>query len=149
MDEKPLLEPEDVTLTDKNGKEWSYVLHSFPATVGQEIQAKLPASLIPKISEWDDFVKVRRRIMSYVGVRVGDKVILLETDALIDNHCPDSDTLNTLMGKMAVKNFSFFHDGRAWDFLEQITQLFLTKLSRMLALSSEQLSQAEGQPSTN
>ena len=88
--------------------------------------------------------------MSYVATpREGLAPLLLTTQALIDNHVKDWETLMTLEKEMLVYNCSFFQDGRLSGFFADFAQnlpQWITKISTVL---SAQLSNQEKQHFTN
>ncbi len=105
---------------------------------------------MPKIGDYELNKKTMLKLMGYVGVRQpnGD-VLRLSTEALVNNHVPDWETLAKIEMAMMEKNCSFFRNGQSWDFLSNMAQIFLQKLSEMLTRSSEQLSPQEKPPSTS
>lgn len=135
-----LLQPKDVEIGGK-----SFVLSKFPAVAGREIVTQYPLTAIPKVGEYKSNEAVMMKLMAYVGVRAGDRVIPLTTRELIDNHVADWETLAQIEVGMLEYNCSFFGDGRASTFFEGIAQKVKVFLSQTLTDSLAQSSQA-GKP---
>lgn len=122
------LSPTSVTI---NGKE--YTLTKFPATVGREIILQYPTSALPKVGEYKTNHALMLRIMSYVGVTIGDgETLMLSTEALVNNHVPDGEALIKLEWAMIQHNYSFFKDGRASDFLGMLLERVSESTSKTL-----------------
>lgn len=119
-----------------------YVLSKFPATVGREILMQYPTSAIPKIGDYATNHTMMLKIMKHVGVRVEgrDVPLMLETEALVNNHIEKAENLVKLEFAMVSYNFDFFGDGRALGFLESLTQHAQTQISQMLTKFAQQSS---------
>ena len=100
----------------------TYHLGKFPATVGREIITQYPTSAMPKIGDYKTNAALMVRIMSYVGVEVEgrDGHLMLSTEALINNHVANAETLLKLEWAMISHNFDFFTNGQASGFLESL-----------------------------
>lgn len=128
----------------------TYVLHKFPSVEGREIIAGYPLTALPKISEYSANQDVMYKNLSYVGVRLeGDKVQMLSTKALINNHTESWETVMLLEKAMLTYNCSFFQDGRLLNFLKDSAPNFLPLISKILTPGLVPSSQTEKQPSTN
>lgn len=110
-----MLDPQTVNIAGRD-----YTVTKFPATVGREILLQYPTSAIPKLGDYKTNHALMLRIMSYVGVVVEgrDAPLMLTTEALVNNHVPDAETLIRLEWAMITHNFDFFTDGRASGILE-------------------------------
>ncbi len=144
-----LIKPEELNITDPDGTERTYILSNFDAVNGREIITQYPMTGLPKAGDYPENKKLMNKLMSYVAVVVDDKKIRLETDALINNHVRNADTLLQIEMAMMVKNCSFFRDGRSLDFFDMLAQMFTKKLLEILTPSSEPSLQEEKQPSMN
>ncbi len=90
------------------------------------------------------------KLMRYVGVpREGGEPLMLTTEALVNNHVPDWQTLARLELAMMDHNTSFFRDGRTLTFLTGLKGKAESKITGMLTGLLEKLSQAVEQHFTN
>lgn len=145
-----LIKPEIFEIEGPDGKTLTYYISNFDAVRGREIISQYPMTAVPKFGEYEQNEKLLFKLMGYVAIKQPNGEFLrLETEALVNNHVPDWETLAKIEMAMMNKNCSFFRNGRSWDFLENIAQIFLKKASEMLTRSSEQSLQAERPPSTN
>lgn len=138
------LHPKDVEIGGK-----TFVLSKFPAVAGREIITQYPLTAIPKVGEYKANEAMMLKLMCYVGVRAGDKVVALTTRELIDNHIPDWETLAQIEVGMIEYNCSFFGDGRASTFFDGIALKVKEFLTQTLTDSLAQSSPAGKQPSAN
>lgn len=135
-----MLEPKEITI---NGKK--FIISKFTAIAGREIIAKYPLSGLPKIGEYKVNEETMLKLMSFVGVSVGNEVINLTTPALVDNHTKDWETLMLVEAAMLEYNCSFFQNGRVSTFLNDVVQNLPQWTIKMLTILSEQLSPPEKQ----
>lgn len=143
-----LRKPKPKTITTQEDGDRTYILSKFPAVAGREIVTKYPISNVPKIGEYEVSKATMFQLMGFVGVDTGGgNVIRLETEALIDNHVPDYETLLRLEWAMLEYNCSFFANGLRSDFFENLRAKAPTWISQMLTALSAQSSQAAKQPS--
>lgn len=142
-----LLQPKKIEIEDSSGEKRSYIISKFPAIVGREIISQYPTSGMPKIGEYALNEKLMKKLMRYVAVSVESGDLILESDAMINNHVPDWETLVRIEWLMMEYNCSFFVNGKASSFLEGIItnskELITSTLTDLLAQSS----QTEKQPS--
>jgi hypothetical protein len=132
-----MIEPKDHVLGGK-----TYVLGKFPATVGREILMQYPTSAIPKVGDYATNHAMMLRIMSHVGVRIDGQPepLMLTTEALVNNHVPNGETLVKLEFAMISHNFDFFGDGRALGFLDSLTKHAQLQISQILTQFVQPLS---------
>lgn len=125
-----------------------YIISKLPATVGREVLFKYPTSNIPKIGDYQASNDIMLKLMSYVAVlnNEGQK-IELKTQALIDNHIPDAESLILLEKEMFKYNFDFFQNGNASHFFQELEKRATQKGIKILTTLLERLSQAGKQPS--
>lgn len=139
-----MIEPKEVNI---DGKE--FILSKFPAIAGREIVAKYPLSGLPKLGDYQVNEETMLKLMSYVGVNIDDKPLMLSTRGLVDNHTGSWETLGKIEWAMMEYNCSFFQNGRISTFFEDFAQKLPQWISKTLMDLSAQLSQTERQPSTN
>lgn len=150
-----MLEPFEVTIETLAGKSKSYLLSKFPAVAGREIFASYPLSAIPKLAEYKSNEEVMFKLMAYVGVVTGkdtagnDTILMLKTEALINNHVPDWQTLAKLEFEMMKYNSSFFREGVALASFESFAEKALVSVTPTLTRLLGRLSEAVKQRSKN
>ena len=147
-----LIKPLDITITDIDGIERSYRISRFPAVVGLEIIAKVPSNIATLSKQLPHLKELVLQMCKYVAVDAptddgGTHEITLSTQALIDNHVPDGQTLLRLLFELMRYNTSFF--GRAdqsiQDFLMAKLAALYPKVIPMLTQLSQQLSPKDTQ----
>jgi hypothetical protein len=139
-----VIDPQEFPL---NGK--TFYLSKFPAVAGREIVAKYPVSNMPKLGDYAVSEETMLKLMAYVGVDAGGQTLMLTTRALVDNHCGGWEDLAKLEWAMMEYNCSFFGNGRASSFFEDIAQKAQALISQMLTASSARSSPPGSPPSTN
>lgn len=140
---KVMREPKDVQVMGKD-----YVIHKFHVIEGREIVTQYPISGMPKLGEYKTNEALMLKVLAYVGVRnEAGGLLMLTTPALIENHVPDWETLVRLEWACMEYNCSFFSNGKASSFLDNLLQTLLTSATQMLTGSLEQLSQKGKPPS--
>lgn len=145
LDAKLFLEPKKIEI---NGQQ--FIISKFPATVGREIICGYPLSSIPKLNEYKNNEELMFKLMRYVAkvMNEGDPIVL-ENQALIDNHVKSWETLMKLEKEMLVYNCSFFQDGRISTILRDFAQNIPTWISKILMDVLERFAQTDKQPSTS
>lgn len=147
-----LIKPLDITITDIDGIERNYRISRFPAVVGLEIIAKVPSNIATLSKQLPNLKELVLQMCKYIAVDVpsddgGTHEITLSTQALIDNHVPDGQTLLRLLFELMRHNTSFF--GRAdqsiLDFLMGKLAVLCPKVIPMLTQLSQQLSAKDSQ----
>ena len=127
-----------------------YIISKLPATVGREVLFKYPTSNIPKVGDYNVSQEIMLKMLSYVQVELPDgNLLALKTQALVDNHVPNAETLILLEKEMFMYNFDFFQDGTASAFLAALEKRAIQKGSEILTTLLGQLSHQVKQPSTN
>lgn len=144
-----MLEPKTITLKTQAGADKDYVISKFPAVAGREIVAKYPLSAMPKLGDYAVNEETMLKLMAYVGVQAGDKIIPLTTRALVDNHVPDWETLARIELTIMEYNCSFFAKGVISNFLGDITLKAKALITKILMDSSVQSFLKEKQPTKN
>lgn len=140
-----MIEPKEIEIRGRK-----YIISKLPATVGREVLFKYPTSNIPKIGDYAVSQEIMLKLLSYVAVPLEDgRQIELNTQALVDNHVPNAETLILLEKEMFMYNYDFFQDGTASAFLTALEKRAIQKGSEILTTLLGHLSQAAKQPSTN
>lgn len=135
-----LLEPKDIEVIGIDGKTRKFIISKFPAIAGREIVAKYPLSAMPKLGDYAVNEETMFKLMAYVAVDVGNNnIIRLDTQAKIDNHVPEWETLMKIEFEMMKYNTSFFGKGEISGFLKTTVQKSLLLISPMLKDWSAQL----------
>lgn len=138
-----LLEPEEKEVTGRDGKGKTFVLSKLPATVGREVAAKYPVSILPKLGDYEVSEATMLLLMSYVAIPTGEgkTPLRLTTKELVNNHVTDAEMLLKLEMAMLEKNFSFFGNGKTWDFFatiaDQAKAWITSTLTDLLVASSQ------------
>lgn len=150
----PLLQSKELTVTDQDGKQRTFLISKFDAVTGREIVAKYPTSAImqaiPKLGDYQVSEDTMIKLMHYVAVQPAEGPTLrLSSRALINNHVGDWETLAKIEMAMLEYNCSFFTSGRIFGFFDDIAQKFLQKIIEISTLSSEPSSPAGKPPSTS
>lgn len=150
-----LIEPQEVEITDRNGNVRVYTISKFPAVTGREIAAKYPTSVAAMAKQWEqnqyaENEKIMIKAMGFVAATRDDgEPIRLTTQALIDNHVPDAESLMQLEKAILEYNFSFFEkfvrSVSSGGLKAMLTRLIMSTLTDSL----RSLSQAEKPPSQN
>jgi hypothetical protein len=121
-----LIKPKEIVLTDLDGEEKTFVISRLPATIGREILAKYPVANAPKLGDYGVSSEAMRLMMQHVAIpRDMDEPLRLKTQALIDNHVPDGQTLIKLEFEMLRYNCDFFGKGGSQDFLGSLIRKYL------------------------
>ena len=144
-----LIQPTEVTLTSQEGVEKTYILSKIPAIPAREIITQYPLSAIPKIGDYKVNEQIMLKLMSYVGVKINDKIQPLVTQALINNHVDDFEVLLRLEAAMIDYNCSFFTKGTGSTFFDLISQKAQPFLTKILTGLQAQSFPKDAPPSTN
>jgi len=105
-----IIEPTEIVLGDKK-----FVLGKIPAFYAQGLCGQIMHSSIANLSA--DTV---RGILKYVYVELNGKYMPLDSDIMVDQHCPDLFNLYTLETKQIEKNFGFLFDGKLQKLFEEL-----------------------------
>ena len=144
-----MLEPQQFTCKDQNGKDRTYTLSKFDCISGREIVAKYPVSNLPKLGEYEISQSIMLKLMSFVYVDVNGTPMPLNNPTLITNHVPDWEVLAKLEREMLSYNCSFFQNGKGLTSLAELFQKIAEWTSKISMDSLAQLFQQIKQHSTN
>ena len=143
-------EQKEITIKAQDETEKTYIISKFFAMDGREIIAKYPTSGLPKIGDYEINKEVMLKIMSYVAVKADDgSLIKLTTEALINNHVPDWETVLRIEYEIMKYNCSPFVIGKISNFFEGIQANVKQLISSTLTDSLGQLLQQTKQSSKN
>lgn len=145
----PLIEPKEIKVKDRNGKEKTFIISLIPATYAREIVAQWTANAMPKLGDYYVNEAMMFKIMCYVAVPNKSGQLRLSTRELIDNHVPDLWMLESLEKEMAQYNFGFFLGEEFSNLKERIIRIFSIWLTQIMTTSFRQSLQPEKPPSTN
>lgn len=118
-----MIDPIEKQFTLQDGSKKTYTLTKFPAIAGREIISKYPLSSLPKIGDYETNKEVMLKLMSYVFVELNvgaNNKTALSSQALIDNHVESWEVLAKIEIAMIEYNCSFFRNGQASNFLEDL-----------------------------
>ena len=138
-----MIEPKQVTIKTQAGDERVYTIGKFPAMAGREIITQYPVTAAPKIGDYEANQKMMLKLMAYVEVAAGDIPLKLDSQAAIDNHVPDWQTLMKLEKEVLEYNCSFFAQGKLLVFLEGLAAQALPSIIKTLTDSLQQSLQAD------
>lgn len=125
-----------------DGVDKVYLISKFKAIAGRDIVTNYPVTGLPKIGDYKSNEVIMLKLMSHVAVVVGeDDAIILDSQALVDNHVPDWETLAKIEVAMMQYNCSFFQDGKISSFLDIIKATALQLISEISTDSAAPLSQ--------
>ena len=149
-----LIEPKEVTITTQAGTEKTYIFSKIPAIPAREIITQYPISSIPKLGDYKVNEQIMFKLLSYVSVKTEtgdgkDHEIRLTSQALINNHVPDWETLARIEMGMMEYNCSFFQKGVVSTFLEAIAQKVPPAISKILMGLQAQSSPKDVPPSNS
>lgn len=144
-----MLEPIEKEFPLEDGGTKTFVLSKFPAILGREIVTQYPLSASPKIGEYSTNEALMLKLMSCVAVKTDSGHLMLSTKELVNNHVPDFETLLKIEWAMMEYNCSFFRNGGALRFLDDLKAKFQRSISRTLTDLLAQLSGKDPQRSAN
>lgn len=142
-----LIKPQEVEIVTMDGDTRKYTISRIPAIAAREIVAQYSMGAIPKIGEYATNEAMMLKMMRFVAVEDGERSILLENKALVDNHVPDWETLAKLEMEVIKYNTSFFQNGKGLNFLEAIARKAEALISKTLTDLLAQSSKTDKQPS--
>ena len=117
-----LLKPLEIEAKDIDGVLHKYTISRLPAVAGREILAKYLGGTMPKVGDYKDNHESMLKMMKYVAVEIDGQLQTLDTQALIDNHIPDTECLLRLEIEMIRHNTSFFGNAGSSNLLDFLLQ---------------------------
>ena len=117
-----LLKPLEIEVRDIDGNLHKFTISRLPAVAGREILAKYLGGTMPKVGDYKDNHESMLKMMKYVAVEIDGQLQTLQTQALIDNHIPDTECLLRLEIEMIRHNTSFFGNAGSSNLLDFLLQ---------------------------
>lgn len=114
-----LIDPKEIKI-NYEGEELKFNIGKFPATTGRELIAKYPIANIPNIGSYEVSKEAMLKLMQYVERVYDDRVQPLSNEALVNNHVPSWEVLLELEMQTISYNCSFFNNGKAIEFVNNI-----------------------------
>lgn len=105
-----ILEPTELIIGEKK-----FILGTIPAFYAQGLCGQIMTNSISNLPA--DTV---RGILKYVFVELNGQYLSLDSDVIINQHCPSLLDLYTIQTKQIEKNFGFLFDGRLQKLFESI-----------------------------
>ncbi len=141
-----LLEPKEIEVDGKK-----FIISKLPALAGYEIATQLALTAVPKIGEFSQHKTMFIKMLGYVAVPISGMAepLQLSTEALIDNHTGNWETMVKVGYAIYEYNVSFLADGRISNFLTDVAQNIPGWTTKILNLFSEQSFPAEKLHSKN
>lgn len=119
-----MIKPHEITLKTLDGKDKNFIIHRFDCITGREILTQYPITGAPKLGQYDDNKKLMLKLLSFVKVVASDgSQLKLDSETLITNHVPDTETLVRIELEMFKYNYSFFQSGGVFEVLTQLVSL--------------------------
>ena len=117
-----LIKPLEIEVKDIDGILHKFTISRLPAVAGREILAKYLGGTMPKVGDYKDNHESMLKMMKYVAVEIDGQLQTLQTQALIDNHIPDTECLLRLEIEMIRHNTSFFGNAGSSNLLDFLLQ---------------------------
>lgn len=117
-----LIKPLEIEVKDIDGNLHKFTISRLPAVAGREILAKYLGGTMPKVGDYKDNHESMLKMMKYVAVEIDGQLQTLQTQALIDNHIPDTECLLRLEIEMIRHNTSFFGNAGSSNLLDFLLQ---------------------------
>ena len=117
-----LIKPLEIEVKDIDGNLHNFTISRLPAVAGREILAKYLGGTMPKVGDYKDNHESMLKMMKYVAVEIDGQLQTLQTQALIDNHIPDTECLLRLEIEMIRHNTSFFGNAGSSNLLDFLLQ---------------------------
>lgn len=139
-----LIKPKEIQINDMDGLPLTFYVSRLPATVGREILCNYPITALPKIGSYQLNHELMLKLMSFVAVKLDSGLyIRLSTQALVDNHASDAETLMRLEHAALEYNSTFFSSGRLSSFFDECLRTVLAKISEISIPLSQQSSETD------
>ena len=134
-----MLKPKEVEIKDMDGNAHKYVISRLNAILGREIIAKYPLSSMPKLGDYEVNQETMLKLIGHTAKVLPDgQQIQLTTQALINNHVPDGETLLKLEYEMLSYNYSFLDKGSLSKLKSSLTKTLPDIAQKILTQSLRQ-----------
>ena len=141
------IKPKPVTVSTQDGEELEFTIHRLPSTIGIDIAYQYMQANMPAVGNYKKADELRKLLMSHVTKDINGDQTPLDSDDLLNNHCPDWEVISQLEDAMISYNTSFLEDGKGSIFsrlCQAAVKAYLTPISTEL---SGPLSAQDKQPS--
>jgi hypothetical protein len=130
-----MIKPKEVAIVDLDGEERKYIISRFPAVDGQRIITEWIGALPSR--DGSKSTDAGKEIMKYVAVERGGSELRLSTDALINNHVPDSVSLIKLQALVMDYNTNFSKAVGNSDFFDSLTARLGDILDKLIPMLTD------------
>jgi len=151
-DASTFLSPKEIeikyTLPEGGESSKKFVISMFPALDGREILTKYPQGLLMSAKNYEVSREMLLKVMTYCAAVLPDGAkLVLESSALIENHCPTTEVLIKLEKEVILYNTAFFFNARTSNFLKGFLRQLEDGAVSALTRFAQSLSQQTSQPS--
>lgn len=131
-----LIKPLEIKIKDIDGVEQTFIISRLNAMLGREVIAKYPLSSMPKIGDYETNKDTMLKLISHTQKVLSDGTkITLNSEALINNHITDGETLMKLEYEMLKYNISFLANGSIQKLAQKIKEILPNIATRILSQS--------------
>lgn len=131
-----LIKPLEIKIKDIDGIEQTFIISRLNAMLGREVIAKYPLSSMPKIGDYETNKETMLKLISHTQKVLSDGTkITLNSEALINNHITDGETLMKLEYEMLKYNISFLANGSIQKLAQKIKEILPNIATRILSQS--------------
>lgn len=131
-----LIKPLEIKIKDIDGIEQTFIISRLNAMLGREVIAKYPLSSMPKIGDYETNKDTMLKLISHTQKVLPDGTkITLNSEALINNHITDGETLMKLEYEMLKYNISFLANGSIQKLMQRIKEALPNIATRILSQS--------------
>lgn len=131
-----LIKPLEIKIKDIDGIEQTFIISRLNAMLGREVIAKYPLSSMPKIGDYETNKDTMLKLISHTQKVLSDGTkITLNSEALINNHITDGETLMKLEYEMLKYNISFLASGSIQKLAQKIKEILPNIATRILSQS--------------
>lgn len=128
-----LIKPLEIKIKDIDGIEQTFIISRLNAMLGREVIAKYPLSSMPKIGDYETNKDTMLKLISHTQKVLSDGTkITLNSEALINNHITDGETLMKLEYEMLKYNISFLANGSIQKLVQRIKEALPNIATRIL-----------------
>lgn len=131
-----LIKPLEIKIKDIDGIEQTFIISRLNAMLGREVIAKYPLSSMPKIGDYETNKDTMLKLIAHTQKVLPDGTkITLNSEALINNHITDGETLMKLEYEMLKYNISFLANGSIQKLAQKIKEILPNIATRILSQS--------------
>ena len=137
--------PKEVSIKGADDVERVFTIYTMNAVDGAKLIGKFVAKGIPSVGDIEASVDAAVGMLKYASVKDGDRELFLTTPGVVDNYCPDPQTLALLAWEVAGHSQNFFKPGNLQSFVEGFIQSLTQSIVQALTPSSPPSSEPEKQ----